>query len=110
MRISDWSSDVCSSDLEAQPASSTASATTDALALKDDFIGRILLPENRRSLFQTPTLSRRSCDPRALLRKPHRAAVRPGSEQRRVGKECGSTCSYGGSPCPYTKKSQNNKK
>src|SRR3546814_14712061 len=79
MRISDWSSDVCSSDL--LPAS--------------------LLPVKRTlSALMTMTLSPQStfgvklvlCLPRRTLAMI--VDARPRSEARRVGKGCVSTCSY----------------
>src|SRR3546814_4209412 len=74
MRISDWSSDVCSSDLhQAAPKR-----------------------PNSHLLHPNPSKSARSCDPRT----PRLAeSVRsPRSEERRVGKECVSTCRSRWSP------------
>src|SRR3546814_15881116 len=82
MRISDWSSDVCSSDLPAAQ-------------------GRHCPLRERARL----------CQPRPLRRHPRkrgtscrrtRKAVR--SEERRVGKECVSTCRSRWSPYHYKKK------
>src|SRR3546814_4955643 len=67
MRISDWSSDVCSSDLYAQRA---------ALAARD---------------------SRRSLPPR-MAERFHGDGAPCRSEERRVGKECVSTCRSRWSP------------
>src|SRR3546814_8404349 len=67
MRISDWSSDVCSSDLLSPPPSPTISCCR----------------RPRRSRLTRP-------------RKPARATIR--SEERRVGKECVSTCRSRWSP------------
>src|SRR3546814_1512751 len=87
MRISDWSSDVCSSDLDAVPGEAQ---------------GRL----HREARVLARLLER---DPRAgarVLRRLHRVLVGPvgqrharaegqgvhRSEERRVGKECVSTC------------------
>src|SRR3546814_3245749 len=70
LRISDWSSDVCSSDLpssSAWPRKSARSCTS---------------PMSPRSSW-----TRGSCPPAARR-----------SEERRVGKECVSTCRYRWSP------------
>src|SRR3546814_5200601 len=84
MRISDWSSDVCSSDLP--PWTSAPSWS----------------PEQQRTAYE-------SAFPKALWRHRQRAplCVSPGagcggvhrrSEERRVGKECVSTCRSRWSP------------
>src|SRR3546814_4253909 len=66
MRISDWSSDVCSSDLSAQPAQGGMTLASNPIQL---LIG-LLLP----------------------------AVQKVRSEERRVGKECVSTCRSRWSP------------
>src|SRR3546814_9475979 len=80
MRISDWSSDVCSSDLGATsprsaPDPDAASHPMSATSRNDD------------------------------TRWRHSAAS-PRSEERRVGKECVSTCRSRWSPYHYKKKKQ----
>src|SRR3546814_20986321 len=92
MRISDWSSDVCSSDLELSEPSNRPS--TDALnglpathgdapklgpPLPGD-LGRPILESQRRMAAETGT----GRDP----------SVQQRSEERRGGKECVSTCRY----------------
>src|SRR3546814_1838674 len=80
MRISDWSSDVCSSDL------------------------RLSHPSDRSGCRTWPCCPPapgppRSCRPRSQLPSAHwRDSVAPRSEERRVGKECVSTCRYRWSP------------
>src|SRR3546814_4408369 len=71
MRISDWSSDVCSSDLEIKNPLSVIRLNMDLLA---EELGESDSPQSRRAL----------------------AKVR--SEERRVGKECVSTCRSRWSP------------
>src|SRR3546814_6515748 len=73
MRISDWSSDVCSSDL---------SRSTDAA------------PARSRTRVQAPAVAPEvSTSSTSSTRRP---AIR--SEERRVGKECVSTCRSRWSP------------
>src|SRR3546814_11216785 len=92
MRISDWSSDVCSSDLP------DGSLIADARTTIEEFEGRVgpVLSEDEREedidtlgglLF---TLAGRVPDRGELVE--HR------SEERRVGKGCVSTCRYRWSP------------
>src|SRR3546814_1220721 len=74
MRISDWSSDVCSSDLEPAP--------------------------QQRNVAEIVDLRRRP-HVEAVFRRDfagEEAAVRTRSEERRVGKECVSTCRSRWSP------------
>src|SRR3546814_4789393 len=92
MRISDWSSDVCSSDLHRR----TRGAGRGAGGLGG---GR-------------PARDPRSASGGTLcgsaLAGPWRwlPSVRRRSEERRVGKECVSTCRYRWWPCHYKKKKQ----
>src|SRR3546814_11842769 len=88
MRISDWSSDVCSSDLMTDEAASRVVAENDRMAGD----GLRVLAVARRDF------DRATFDPRADLL----ALVR--SEERRVGKECVSTCRSRWSPYHSTKK------
>src|SRR3546814_20048508 len=105
MRISDWSSDVCSSDLDYVPASGPAQLRErDILerersesvgghegGMKTAFTEGIEIFHAAASsalpMSVTPPLSMR------LIR----------SEERRVGKECGSTCRYRWAPIHYKK-------
>src|SRR3546814_4709678 len=83
MRISDWSSDVCSSDLRghARPGPADPHRRRDA----------------RQQLPAVADLLRRALGDGALLAglRPRHAAR---SEERRVGKECVSTCRSRWSP------------
>src|SRR3546814_13190360 len=92
MRISDWSSDVCSSDL------------------RDDVLRQIARDIGRRAIDLGRILTRKRA---AAVRggaaigidddlAPGDAGVR--SEERRVGKECVSTCRSRWSPDPSKKK------
>src|SRR3546814_4607699 len=78
MRISDWSSDVCSSDLRRQPAQNVVAAEF------DDRV-RGLLRQQPVEPRQPPggrVAGNAAVDQRHVQR----------SEERRVGKECDSTC------------------
>src|SRR3546814_19298106 len=112
MRISDWSSDVCSSDLKVKHTHVVVYDDRTNLLGSD---GRLLLgglPEvanNWRDPLPNGALkkatspvwarpevarlrcSRRSCSPR-LAAIPLIIAIPHRSEERRVGKECVSTC------------------
>src|SRR3546814_12478191 len=110
MRISDWSSDVCSSDLrptlKLQPG---ALFTRDALGEDVNRIRQALLAKN----FLSPTLN----EPR-VERNPETNEISievtgsPGplvnirSEERRVGKACVRTCKSRCSRCHYNKKNK----
>src|SRR3546814_16273463 len=88
MRISDWSSDVCSSDLPS--AESASSFTSGTSRISSNVQGRpFLSPAGEAG--ERATAARNA------------AANR--SEERRVGKECVSTCRYRWSP--YHLKKQN---
>src|SRR3546814_12605249 len=104
MRISDWSSDVCSSDLH------TVDAYTVQLALELDGVdasrlhraAQALLDrhENLRAAFTTDTGGRSVQVINADVDVPWTEIdISPlRSEERRVGKECVSTCRSRGSP------------
>src|SRR3546814_8046128 len=106
MRISDWSSDVCSSDLR-RSATRTASGrqvtavarACDALPMSEGFqtIGyaaRIaFVVELAERLHAYGTTAQRLEGALILVSQKR-------SEERRVGKECVSTCRYRWSPSP----------
>src|SRR3546814_16752730 len=87
MRISDWSSDVCSSDLQA-----VAAGAGDAFARER--VEHRVQPLRRRA--------QRGEVRRVAGRLPRGQSVR--SEERRVGKECVSTCRSRWSPYHLKKK------
>src|SRR3546814_16702750 len=99
MRISDWSSDVCSSDL-----SSYLSSGAEAVAGVVDYLFAVFLGEgaalSRRD--EVEHLFRGTAQLHAERRDDERPVdqdrMRPRSEERRVGKECVSTCRYRWSP------------
>src|SRR3546814_12685114 len=92
MRISDWSSDVCSSDLQSQsttnPSSISQTAAVEALDGPQDFIKeRAERFRQRRDL----VVSMLNQAPGLTCRRPEGAFYVYRSEERRVGEECVST-------------------
>src|SRR3546814_20840932 len=98
MRISDWSSDVCSSDLMvfAQTIAEAPAASDDSTGLQDIVVTARRKEERLRdvpisvSALQGETIASRNIVQQEDL------TVR--SEERRVGKECVSTCRSRWSP------------
>src|SRR3546814_6666240 len=91
MRISDWSSDVCSSDL--------AAPTPNGLSLLDTLSHRPIMQEVRCQASRALQLLV-GIRFQVLFHSPHRGAFHLylRSEERRVGKECVSTCRSRWSP------------
>src|SRR3546814_8138611 len=81
MRISDWSSDVCSSDLHEQPGVVTHA------------VGHLFVTAHGLMGQPAHALATQQRDVRR-----GRDAAHPRSEERRVGKECVSTCRSRWSP------------
>src|SRR3546814_15107498 len=95
MRISDWSSDVCSSDLHnrvTQPALSTGVAELERL------VGTQLFIRSRRQIRLTEAGGRFLPIARELERGFRAADGFGRSEERRVGKACVSPCKSRVSP------------
>src|SRR3546814_13574115 len=106
MLISSWSSDVCSSDLDQrlQEGHNRRLARSGPAALRPSWRpsylfrqGAIFVSRSSPSLLQ-PVVSR--CPPK----RPESR-----SEERRVGKECVSTCRYRWSPYLYTQNEEEHK-
>src|SRR3546814_19633594 len=93
MRISDWSSDVCSSDLLRAGAACTRGRSPGARAAA----ARTRAAQRNRHAGRA-RVSRRGWKRGGIRRLDRR------SEERRVGKECVSTCRSRGSPYHYKKK------
>src|SRR3546814_17737109 len=111
MRISDWSSDVCSSDLTDRRLQADLQAENRAPA--GDFPGGLSIGEVPRDDLhleaQIRAIIARYLSPGAVGTEAPRRAPPPGrSEERRVGKEGGSTGRSRGSP--YHKKKKKNSK
>src|SRR3546814_16987584 len=100
MRISDWSSDVCSSDLLTIPVLHLAGQgelvilLRQALAIAFDHAADRYPPDNGRGDRKTF----QHVDVLSCWRR---------SEERRVGKECVSTCRSRWWPYPYKKRKNN---
>src|SRR3546814_20421669 len=93
MRISDWSSDVCSSDLSA------------IVGQQQQAFGVEIEPPHRH---QPGCAARQGIAQRGIYRRPTLGIALCGaeagsSEERRVGKECVSTCRSRWSPYHYNK-------
>src|SRR3546814_5272172 len=93
MRISDWSSDVCSSDLAQTASSQAAGQFVDQLAdrafaiLRDKSLGRDEARRQFRAMLKQHVAVKQVGD---RLIRSHRSQVTR-SEERRVGQECVST-------------------
>src|SRR3546814_11722094 len=98
MRISDWSSDVCSSDLPVDAGPGSAAATSTAIGV--DAIpsppppmttATQVQPETEPS-FLFATIHYGSTGQQGLFLAGLRQSLEARTEERRVGKECVSTC------------------
>src|SRR3546814_13888463 len=92
LRISDWSSDVCSSDLRAGPCHESGVRAARSAAPAQTASVSSTMPHG---MSRSPAAG----GPRAGCgHKPHDAQDESRSEERRVGNECVSTCRYRWSP------------
>src|SRR3546814_18118693 len=97
MRISDWSSDVCSSDLKGREEVKRSGGDVDRHFHPAGEEHRLFArPIRTQNLVLRQRPDQLAPVARAQKREHRRrteAACKPGrSEERRVGKECGSTC------------------
>src|SRR3546814_20278945 len=100
MRISDWSSDVCSSDLVIGACDTEGPEQGPEGALPDDKYDLILLSHHtgdaatvaRNRERRVPRQNQGSMFTRRRLLKSSAQAAAVSSEERRVGKGCVSTC------------------
>src|SRR3546814_18486453 len=101
MRISDWSSDVCSSDLRRFALHYIQCLRQQALSCVEGFA---LLERRLEQYALAPLLGvcRHTAQGPAVSDQRNNHGQR--SEERRVGKECVSTCRSRWSPYHYTKK------
>src|SRR3546814_13618603 len=90
MRISDWSSDVCSSDLQRRVAENAGGGSDlrRRIRARSAGLGAIRGDAGRHG---------------GAARQDHVPGARARSEERRVGKECVSTCRSRWSPYLYKK-------
>src|SRR3546814_12576106 len=109
MRISDWSSDVCSSDLTIPQLKPMDQSLFEKGLLKSFFEKRPLaggLSDDGAASSSLALADLAALGASSLLRGGFKAsatrdmkrAASPSSEERRVGKECVSTCRSRGSP------------
>src|SRR3546814_4783519 len=94
MRISDWSSDVCSSDLGSPAIDAKA-----LIPLRFDGRGDVTIPAGAEYLSDPVALPVRAFDDLAIsIAFDEEPSGQTRSEERRVGKECVSTCRSRWSP------------
>src|SRR3546814_14255397 len=102
MRISDWSSDVCSSDLlnemQARIARLDIRSPTAGVVLERSVEPGQVVGQGGSALFRIAKDG--AVEMRALLAEQEIARLKVRSEERRVGKECVSTCRSRWSPDP----------
>src|SRR3546814_13677559 len=99
MRISDWSSDVCSSDLRERHYFDLHAVldVKHSEAWNREAIGPLVAEDERRArAIAEGALIRLRCGARCFER--YRSILWQRSEERRVGKECVSTCRSRWSP------------
>src|SRR3546814_12282825 len=101
MRISDWSSDVCSSDLSDDDVSSSSDRDQRLQIIIEAYIALLAAGQPQQQAgIDIPSETFRMADAirargvqRALATSAARGALGdPRSEERRVGKECVGTC------------------
>src|SRR3546814_4238064 len=97
MRISDWSSDVCSSDLQTLPVDASMEG------MPSIAFDAVFVPGGAESI---KALSRDGVALHYVLEAYKHLKAIGRSEERRVGKECVSTCRSRWSPYHYKKKTQ----
>src|SRR3546814_14720375 len=108
MRISDWSSDVCSSDLIGSAryglfgiahliAKDRGGLETAEAAHREDE------PRRHRTRHGDMRIEGRECQFAGSHARAEHGGIPDRSEERRVGKECVSTCRYRWSPDHYKK-------
>src|SRR3546814_79249 len=102
MRISDWSSDVCSSDLRSVVLAGDVVHLTDGVGKRRESLGGRV---QRREFSVESHQSRRAVRRCQCSCGGHQILVLIRSEERRVGKECVSTCRSRWSPYHDKKKS-----
>src|SRR3546814_10301693 len=98
MRISDWSSDVCSSDLVAELQVHPFQPVRPGVVLGDTVDGRQSAGHHGAMIRASDDESWRARDLAVLWHPCTQMREHPRSEERRLGKECVSTCSMRWSP------------
>src|SRR3546814_19629446 len=98
MRISDWSSDVCSSDLIAHLAEQfledpvTVSVTPAATTVEKISQYSTFVEQKEKQALLHSIVASEDIDRALIFTRTQHGADRVRSEERRVGKECVSTC------------------
>src|SRR3546814_20854911 len=94
MRISDWSSDVCSSDLEVATLVDKTEQFSEAFAAGNDDAARDMYADARVHWERIEPIAESfgDLDPLLDLRAADLGPDQTRSEERRVGQECVSTC------------------
>src|SRR3546814_20004647 len=105
MRISDWSSDVCSSDLMLRGLAAILEAHHQVLLLDEAIEAAVSLSHRYIPARQLPDKAVALLDTACARVAVSQHAV-PRSEERRVGKEWVSTCRSRWSPDHYKKKQE----
>src|SRR3546814_19825442 len=100
MRISDWSSDVCSSDLIGPKRVDRGKVLRHIVAQQDRGALAFDIAEVRAVLGVADQRGQRGREAPCDLRRIDQPLQFERSEERRVGKECVSTCSSRWSPYP----------
>src|SRR3546814_11008291 len=101
MRISDWSSDVCSSDLSLEDWPKLTYNPTNARRVDLDTVTReevASFKPGETLLLNGRLLTGRDAAHKRMVDMLNKGELLPSSEERRVGKECGSTCRCRWSP------------
>src|SRR3546814_14546594 len=102
MRISDWSSDVCSSDLHPD----LDSVDVSIIGAWGEGAGSHLLTQLTREALVDSYLDTFRTPPLMMLLTDEQTNKYGRSEERRVGKECVSTCRSGWARDHYNKKTK----
>src|SRR3546814_19888053 len=104
MRISDWSSDVCSSDLPPVERPCPLLQIGGRIGLEWQAVGHLIGIASTQQIGVEAAIIAGSFDPYVAGAQPIAQRGHDGrlvrSEERRVGKECVSTCRYRWSPIP----------
>src|SRR3546814_13239143 len=103
MRISDWSSDVCSSDLTSQAKTAAAPSETRTMLLLAFVFAAAWFVTTAMAVHLPSLLRDAGATPAAAVAAASLVGPAQRSEERRVGKECVSTCRSRWSPNPSQK-------
>src|SRR3546814_14660022 len=98
MRISDWSSDVCSSDLVHSALRLQAAPLPAISGMGIAIAAALLVRYEALAIAGTTAIGVLAYAEASRRAAPGRLKHRTRSEERRVGKECVSTCRYRWSP------------